>query len=239
MTGLVAELGAGLAPHGLIVRGLFRPAAADLAGTDLRAADVSTLVLIGNAGAAMWRAFEPFIDGKPNPLDRWTRRIVDPLADHARARAMYPFDNPPPPIQRWAMRAERLRPSPLGILIHPLYGLWHAYRAVLVFPDGVESEPEANESIQQEAPAHPCDSCAEKPCLKTCPVSAFSGAGYDVPVCSRYLAGGDGGSCLRGGCQARNACPISREWRYGDAQTAFHMAAFARAVAPRAAPAND
>ena len=230
MTGLVAKLGAALASHGLIVRGAFRPTAADLAGTNLQAGAVSKLVLIGNAGAAMWRAFEPFIDGEPNPLDRWTRRVVDPVAGQARARAIYPFDQPAPPIQRWAMRAERLRPSPLGILIHPHYGLWHAYRAVLVFRDDVESEHEALEPIREETPAHPCDSCADKPCLTACPVDAFSTAGYDVPACAGYLAGIEGGSCLSAGCQARNACPVGRDWRYGDAQIAFHMAAFARAV---------
>ncbi len=219
-----------LIPHGLIVRGTFRSTAADLAGTNLQAGSVSRLVLIGNAGAAMWRAFAPLIDGDPNPLDRWTRRVIDPVADRLGARAVYPFDDPPPPIQRWAMRAERLRPSPLGILIHPQYGLWHAYRAVLVFHDELEPEHEALESTREETFAHPCDSCAEKPCLKTCPVGAFSTRGYDVPACAQYLAGIEGGSCTNGGCQARNACPVGREWRYAGAQVAFHMTAFARAV---------
>lgn len=229
-TGLFTRLIAALAQHGLIIRGAFRPTTADLAGTSLQIDAVSKLVLIGNAGAAMWRAFEPLIENNPNPLDRWTRRIVDPVADQVRARAVYPFDDPPPPIQRWAMRAERLRPSPLGILIHPQYGLWHAYRAVLVFNDDVDSEYEALESIREETPAHPCDSCTEKPCLTACPVDAFSTAGYDVPACAEYLAGIEGGSCLSAGCQARDACPVGRDWRYDDAQIAFHMAAFARAV---------
>lgn len=232
-TGLVAELSAALAPHGLIVRGAFRPHVADLADTDMQAGAISTLVLIGNAGTAMWRAFEPCIDGDPNPLDRWTRRIVDPIADQARARAIYPFDDPPPPIQRWAMRAEQLRPSALGILIHPHYGLWHAYRAVLVLSDDVDSEHEGLDSKREETPAHPCHSCAEKPCLSACPVNAFSTTGYDVPACAGCLAGIEGGSCLTTGCQARNACPVGHEWRYDDAQIAFHMAAYVRAVTTR------
>ncbi len=230
VTGLAAKLSEALKSHGLIVRGAFQPTADDLAGTNLQADIVSKLVLIGNSGAAMWRAFAPFIDGDPNPLDRWTRSIVEPVADQVRARAIFPFDQPAPPIQRWAMRAERLLPSPLGILIHPKYGLWHAYRAVLILSNDVESEHEALESTREELSAHPCDSCAEKPCLAACPVGAFSTGGYNVPACAEYLAGTEGGSCLRGGCQARNACPIGREWRYGDAQIAFHMAAFAGAV---------
>ena len=229
-TGLAAGLDDALAPHGLIVRGAFRPAIADLAGTSLTSDIVSTLILVGNAGPAMWRAFAPLIDGNPNPLDRWTRRIVEPVADRFGAMAVYPFDQPAPPIQRWAMRAEQVRPSPLGILIHPDYGLWHAYRAVLVLPDGCESQSEAHEATIEEAVAHPCDSCAAKPCLTACPVGAFSSRGYDVPACANYLASTDGQSCLSTGCQARNACPAGRDWRYDEAQIAFHMAAFASAV---------
>ena len=33
------------------------------------------------------------------------------------------------------MRAEAVAPSPLGILIHPDYGLWHAYRGALAFAE--------------------------------------------------------------------------------------------------------
>ncbi len=230
MTGLIAQLATAFSPHGLIVRGDFRPTAGDFAETDLQADTVSRLVLIGNAGMAMWQAFEPFIDGDPNPLDRWTYSIVDPVAERLGARAIYPFDDPPPPIQRWAMRAERLKPSPLGILIHPRYGLWHAYRAVLVFRQDVDSIYEGLESTCESA--HPCDSCTEKPCLKACPVDAFSPGRYDVPVCAEYLAG-IGEPCLNGGCQARNGCPVGPDWRYDDAQIAFHMAAFAQAVTAR------
>ncbi len=228
MTGLISNLAGLLHPYGLVVRGAFRPTADDLADSDLRAGAVSALVLIGNAGAAMWRAFAPFVDGGPDPLNRWTRRIIDPVAKRLGARAIYPFDEPPPPVQRWAMRAERLQPSPLGILIHPRYGLWHAYRAVMLFGRDIDSTLEGFEP--PDKPVHPCESCPQKPCLKACPVGAFSAGDYNVPACAGYLAGSDGRSCLRRGCQARNACPVGSDWRYSDAQIAFHMTAFARAV---------
>src|SRR4030095_137820 len=42
---------------------------------------------------------------------------------------------------RWAMRAEAVAPSPLGILIHPDYGLWHAYRGALAFAERLALPP--------------------------------------------------------------------------------------------------
>ena len=207
-----------LAPHGLVLRGGFHPGN-DEAGLE----GVGTVVLVGNAGSAMWEAFMPHIDDERNPLDRWTKRVIDPIAEEFSARAIYPFGAEVPPFQRWALRAETVYPSPLGILIHPEYGLWHAYRVALLF------------SERLELPAHstapsPCDTCADKPCLSACPVGAFSGTAYDVGACAAHLASSEQ-TCLGSGCRARNACPVGEEWRYPEAQTRFHMAAFSRSVA--------
>ena len=41
--------------------------------------------------------------------------------------ALFPFGGPPHfPFQQWARRAEPVHPSPIGLLIHPIYGLWHS-----------------------------------------------------------------------------------------------------------------
>ncbi len=217
-----SDLAAALAPHGLILRGGFHPELGE-AGLE----GVGTVILVGNAGSAMWEAFAPSIDGAPNPLDRWTKLVIDPIAKEFGARAIYPFGPEAPPFQRWARRAETLHTSPLGILIHPEYGLWHAWRAALLFPLRLELP------LRSDAPS-PCDSCAEKPCLSACPVGAFSGAAYDVPACAAYIAKPEAG-CPTVGCHARNACPVGRKWRYVETQTRFHMAAFARSVG-QAAP---
>lgn len=208
-----------LAPHGLILRGGFHPEPGD-AGLE----GVATALLVGNAGGAMWQAFVPHLDGAPDSLNRWTRQIIEPIAARFHARVVYPFGETLWPFQRWARRAETLYPSPLGLLIHPEFGLWHAYRAALLFPARLPLPP------RLVAP-HPCEACSGKPCLSACPVGAFSGAGYDVPACSSHLAVANS-ACPEAGCHARNACPVGQEWRYGAAQIRFHMAAFARAVAP-------
>ncbi len=216
---MLSEIARSLSPHGLILRGGFHPEAGE-AGLE----GIGTVLLIGNAGAAMWEAFAPHIDAAQNPLDRWTKRVIDPIAEKFGARAVYPFGAEAPPFQRWAQRAETLYASPLGILIHPEHGLWHAWRAALLFAERLELP------ARSDAPS-PCESCAEKPCLSACPVGAFNGSSYDVPACAAHIARPEA-DCLAVGCHARNACPVGREWRYAEAETRFHMAAFARSVGP-------
>lgn len=226
--GNIAELSAALAPHGMLPRGGFALTEADepdLAGfPDLAAPSRGRfLLLIGNAGAPLYDAF--FAAGETggrNPLDDWTKRIILPIAARSGARAAFPSDGPPYlPFQRWAMRAEGVKASPLGVLIHPDFGLWHAYRAALVFDQALDLKP---------APfrAHPCDTCVEKPCLRACPVGAVTAAGYAVDNCARHVAAGEGKACRSIGCLARRACPVGAELAYPERAMAFHMASFLR-----------
>jgi hypothetical protein len=208
---------------GLALRGGFHPEAADgvPALGDGRAP--GTVLLVGNIGSSLWPAFSrapEFADGAAHPLDRWTRRVLERIAATLGATALFPFGDPPYlPFQRWAMRAEPVAPSPLGILIHPDYGLWHAYRGALAFAEQLPLPPFA-------ARARPCDTCPDRPCLSACPVGAFTPAGYDVPGCVGHLDRPAEFSCMSGGCLARRACPVGRAYLYDQAQAAFHMTAF-------------
>jgi hypothetical protein len=184
-----------------------------------------TLVLLGFIGGEGWAAFAASSeaeDGAPNPLDRWSRRIVDAIAADLGASALYPFQGPPwLPFQRWAQRGDAVFVSPLGILIHPEFGLWNSYRGALAFDERLELPAKPTQ-------ASPCESCAEKPCLATCPVSAFSGGGYDVARCRAHIATPAGTNCMSDGCLARIACPVGATHRYAAPQAAFHMRAFRR-----------
>ena len=222
------QVAAGLQPHGLILRGGFHPQAAD-AVPPAAGRRAATVVMIGNAGAAsgdpMWRAFSQARarHAGADPLNHWTRDAVTPVARAAGAAALFPFNGPPYlPFQRWAMRAEPVFPSPLGLLIHPVHGLWHAYRAALVFAERIALPPRA-------AVRSPCERCAERPCLAACPVHAFDGKGYDVPGCVAYLDSGQGADCMERGCQARRACPVGHDRAHQPAQAEFHMRAFRQA----------
>jgi len=155
-------------------------------------------------------------------LDEWTRRVVDPLANELGAKVVYPFDKPHQPFQQWARDAGVGHQSPLGLNIDATYGLWHAYRAALLFPVAFDiPKPGARPS--------PCESCASKPCLSVCPVSAFDGRNYNVSSCAAHLQGSN--TCMAGGCKARLACPVGTAYRYEPAQMRFHMQAFKAAHA--------
>lgn len=189
----------------------------------------ATIALLGWVGGEFWDAFamsSEASDGERNPLDRWSRRTVDAIADELGATALYPFAGPPwLPFQRWAMRAEPVSVSPLGVLIHPDWGLWHSYRGALAFRERLNLPP-------MPVRASPCTSCAETPCLTACPVSAFSNHGYAVARCRSHIGTEAGAVCMSGGCLARTACPVGAGYRYVPAQAAFHMRAFLRSSYP-------
>jgi len=119
------------------------------------------------------------------------------------------------------MRAEGLKPSPLGILVHPDYGLWHGYRGAIGFLERID-HPAAERRL------HPCDHCPGKPCLTTCPAGAITIDRFDVPACRTYLGGEGESTCMQAGCIARNACPVGAGHRYPNEQLRFHMDALSR-----------
>ena len=225
------RIAAAAARHGLILRGGFHPRAGDAVPDlgDGRAA--RTVVLVGNAGASLWPAFSASpeaADGAPHPLDRWARRVIDAIAADFGASACYPNDGPPwPPFVAWARRAGPVTESPIGILVHPDYGLWHAYRGALLLDRAIELPP-------PDRRPPPCETCPDQPCRSACPVGAFRADGYDVAACVDFLAGPDGPRC-GGGCLARRACPVGQEYNYPRAQQALHLDAFlvAQGRAPR------
>ena len=180
-----------------------------------------TIVLAGHAGSSFWPFFERFHGGYggPHPLDAWSRTVGQAIAQQLDCAALYPFERPWWPFQSWISRAEGLKPSPMGILIHPDYGLWHGYRIAFAF----------HEAISIPMPtihAHACDSCTDKPCIAACPVDAVTGEGFRRGACRTHLAGPAGQvECMQDGCRSRNACPVGADYRYNPAQLRFHMAA--------------
>ena len=215
----LGEIERSLQEAGFSPRGAFHPGDED--GVPALDADEAarTVVLAGNAGPRMWRAFDAARGASAMSLDDWSQRALTALAARLGARAVFPFERPYLPFQRWALRAEACHASPMGLLIHPDYGVWHGYRGALLFAAAL-TLPEADRRPS------PCASCADRPCLTACPVGAFDGKAYDVPACARHLGGLPEPSCMHIGCLARHACPIGRDYRYEPAQARFHMQAF-------------
>lgn len=216
---LSGRLAAALAPHGLAAVGAFHPDEGDGVPEG-----IATLVLVGAQGDGMWRAFTAspeFADGRPDPLDRWSRRVLEGVADDLGARALFPFGGRPwLPFQRWAARGEGAQPSPVGMQVSPARGLWLAYRGALGLPERL--------ALPAPPGPAPCPACPA-PCLVACPVDAFAGGTYDVSRCVAHITSAAGRACREGGCLVRHACPAGRGAVPPRRQSAFHMAAFIRA----------
>ena len=220
MSAHLARVSAAIGRAGLVPRGALRLDESERRGS---LAGVRTIVLAGMAGRDGWSAFAASPeagDGLGDPLDRWSRRVIGSIARELGASAFFPFGGPPwLPFQQWARRAEPVHASPIGILIHPRYGLWHAYRGALGFSAAL--------AVPALKPVpSPCDSCSGRWCLKACPVGAFSGSGYDVAACVAHVKSPAGADCMGLGCRARRACPVGAEHAYEPEQANFHMRAF-------------
>ncbi|ODT08421.1 MAG: hypothetical protein ABS58_02725 [Mesorhizobium sp. SCN 65-20] len=220
---VVQDVAAALARHGLIQRGGFVFHDGDDV-PDGPSGPARSVLLVGQAGAGPWPHFERWREAQAadleNPLDTWSREVIGHVAREFGARAVSPSDKPYLPFQQWAMRAEGLRSSPLGILMHPDYGLWHAYRGALLFDADIGLREVRKQS-------HLCDLCIGKPCLKSCPVSAHSDTGFAHGECLRHVRAPAGEACRSSGCLDRNACPNGAGYRYPAAVQAFHMKSFA------------
>jgi hypothetical protein len=217
----IEEIRAALSPHGIFLRGILN---FDGDGPEMSRGRARTVVLLGNIGGSIWPAFSAWRAAHADvadPLDRWSVDIIRPVADALGGAAWFPTERPWQPFQQWATRAEGLRPSPLGILVHPDYGLWHGYRGAIGFLERIYHRP-------PQVRPHPCDHCSDKPCLTTCPAAAVRIDGFDVAACRTYLAIEGDGACMSSGCIARNACPVGAEYRYPFEQLLFHMQALDR-----------
>ncbi|SLN67906.1 ferredoxin [Roseisalinus antarcticus] len=154
----LTEIETAAAASALEVAGLVEPGPQD------GLAEAGTLALLSPAEPAFWARFTAsaeYADGAPDPLDRWSRRVIDALAEAFGATALYPFGGPPwHPFIGWAQRSGRAHVSPVGLMVHDRAGLFLSYRGALALPARLPA---------QARPPAPCDGCAA-PCLTTCPV---------------------------------------------------------------------
>ncbi len=222
---VLADMVPALGQHGLHMRGVVHFPGGQGGPALSGGGHARAVVLIGNVGGSLWEAFCNWRQrqadrGGEHPLDAWSKAVIGDIARHFGATPYYPSDQPYQPFQQWAMRAEGLRASPLGILIHPQYGLWHGYRGALGFAGEIEGEtrPPSDREI--------CEACPDKPCLSTCPVTAVLRDRFDVAGCRSHLVTTEGkAGCMARGCLARAACPVGSHYRYPEAQLRFHMEA--------------
>lgn len=231
-----SEIDTRLGPLGLVVAGL-----APILPEDGLHPALRTVVLLAPDEPAFWNiltASPEWQDGAPDPVDRWSRRVIGRLACDLGLKAAFPFGGPPwHPFVGWALRSGRCHSSPVGLLVHDMAGLWISFRGALLLRESYPAAPSPR----------PCDTCAARPCETACPAGALTPAGYDVPVCHAWLDGLSssflpkypGGEApqepggprppdpvdCRTGCLVRRACPVGQSRRRPE-QSAHHMRHF-------------
>jgi hypothetical protein len=180
-----------------------------------------TMVLL-SPSEKFWDLFKSsseYLGRMPNPIDRWSTRVINDLAIELGATPRFPFGGPPyMPFLDWAKQSGRAWSSPLGMLVHDTMGMMISYRGALVFEHVIELPPNPSQ--------RPCDTCVDQPCLTACPVNAITQENYDVSACHQYLDTTDGQTCMTGACRIRVSCPVSVAVKRDAAHNLLHMRAF-------------
>ncbi|MBC8131720.1 MAG: hypothetical protein H7X95_01965, partial [Deltaproteobacteria bacterium] len=228
--GLQIVLPIGVAAFDEIARQVGSPALADLM------TDAAGAIVVGDGGSTFFDRFEvsrahlmPGPTTSGDPLDDYTRGVLTGAVSEAwggppgnfQFRLIYPFIQAQPalPFQRLGCAAGLPPPGPLGIQIHPTFGPWWAYRALIVVSFSVDAEPDLASS---------CPACS-RPCVSTCPAQAVTAAGFIPEHCiTQRMAA----LACRDSCASRRSCPVGAAHRYSDDQLAFHMRASFDLVAP-------
>ncbi|MEO9897151.1 MAG: ferredoxin [Paracoccaceae bacterium] len=188
--------------------------------TDDVPAGAQTLVLLGPKEPEFWTHIQTQSewDGAPDPIDRWSSRVIGDWAAQLNAHALFPFGGPPyKPFFSWALKTGRIHASPIMFLVHDQAGLFVSFRGALALTETLDISP---------PPPSPCSTCAIQPCTTACPVDAFDGASYNTTACKAHLEAPQDQDCMQRGCAARRACPVSKSWGRPEKQSAYHMGIF-------------
>ncbi len=200
--------------------------------------EARSIIVIGNGGAAMWRAFTRHAGQHPgwwnrdNPLDDFTREVIERGVVNAvrsagvRCTAVYPFMNDARTLNfiELGKIAGIAGPSILGVTVHPVYGPWIAFRAALLVDEEIDSPGEA-------LGFDPCPGCTARTCIPACPAGAVSvDSGWDIPRCLTHRVEVEADCAPR--CHARAGCVLGPEHRYPDDELAYHQMRSMRAMRP-------
>ncbi|HEU4727203.1 MAG TPA: hypothetical protein VFT22_04925 [Kofleriaceae bacterium] len=155
-------------------------------------------ILIGNT-RALWPPFtaalrDPALAGDPDPLERYTERVIDAAFAPTGARIYYGhrrYGDAFVPLQRVAVVTGLGALAPGHLVIHPIYGPWFALRAVIV----TRGDPPARRPIE---PPCRCDA-----------------------ACAGALARAQESGDWRDWLAVRDRCAL-QAWRYSDDQVRYH-----------------
>jgi epoxyqueuosine reductase len=230
-------------PHGLNLAAAISAARYDAAVTPpYRAGAIDStarsIIVLANGGGALWAALKRHAGRNPgwwereHPLDDFTREVIErEVAPAARAAgahctAVYPFMATGATLNfvELGKAAGLAGPSILGVVVHPTFGPWIAFRAALLVNEPIDAPGDA-------LGFDPCPSCTARSCIAACPVGAVNfPAGWDIPKCLTHRVEDEPDCAMR--CHARVACVLGPEHRYPDDEMGHHQQRALRAMRP-------
>lgn len=170
------------------------------------------LILIGNGGRRLWERVKAAGVSSSDPIDDFSvRQVTDwmvvqaPMLDF---EIIYPGERLVG-LQSLGELAGWHFASPFMVGINTQWGPWFAYRAAVLA--NTDFEPSRREDWSS-----PCDTCAGKPCARSCPGGAITADGFVLENCVRYRSREDSACQLT--CRSRFACPAGAGHRYSDEQ---------------------
>lgn len=189
----------------------------------------SFLTLIANGGNRFWTSMQSTeyaighqtdLNFNENPVDEFSRFIANKLLSTCSTQAnkliLYPGNYQVPLIELGKLAGWSM-PSTLGLGLHPEYGPWFAYRALVK-----TSEPVQQLSQTKVSEESPCLTCTAAPCTQACPAGAVSvSEPFNIMACATHRTTPQ--SICKDECHARRACPVGIEFQYTKQQLNYHM----------------
>ncbi len=176
----------------------------------------ASLLLVGNGGSGFWNYLSKQSLQIDDPVDKLSIALVRDYIEQkwagVRYQVLYPSDNVLD-LQYLGRLAGWHHDSPLKLGINPTWGLWFAYRVLVL----LDLELDATDRVASESP---CLTCAAKPCVRACPANALEQGQLSLSACSQFRKIDT--SLCKFTCLARLSCPVQVHHRYGDAQIQYH-----------------
>lgn len=174
------------------------------------------VLLIGNVGRTLWRELGASHFANDNPIDDYAKEcVIEVLDSHLQVRdyhIVYPGPGYPP-LQELGALAGWQSDSLLKIGIHPEYGTWFAYRALVL----MDSDMPISDF---DVPVSSCLSCKTKDCIAACPSGAVTTKAYDLGRCLDFRLQKD--SICANQCLSRIMCPVGESYKYTMEQIHYH-----------------